>query len=377
MTSLPSVRRLGSLLLLVAAASTGSAQLAAQQPGRPAPPREARGIVKSVDAKARTITTAAVDFGAATEKTYKLAKDAEIALGDGTPRRGVLKAGKLEDLAAGAQVTMTLAEGSDDSIVSILAQGQTLRGPIKSVDAAKKTITITIFSGGREQTVADETFALAGDVEIGVDDGRGRRFSIQPGKLSDVADGLFATLQLTPDRKSVQSLVVEGPSVQGNVTAVDGTKLTLMSGPTRQGEEPSEKSLDVATDAVVLLDDGRGRRLSLTVGKLGDVPVGAFVRARLSGDGKQAVSIFAEGPNTGGILRAVDAEKRTVTVAMFAGREQPPEEKTLDVAADARIVVDGQPAKLDAVKPADNGPFINLRLSLDLKTVQAITVVNR
>jgi hypothetical protein len=84
--------------------------------------------------------------------------------------------------------------------------------------------------------------------------------------------------------------------------------------------------------------------------------------------------VAASGPQTGGMLKEVDTEKRTIKVAMFAARGQDPEEKTLDVAADARIVVDNQSATLGDVKPSDNGPFVNLRLSLDQKTVQVITV---
>jgi hypothetical protein len=361
---------------IIAALTCGSLVLA--QPGRGPVPREARGTIKSIDASARTITIYAVEGGSSpVEKKFTLAKDAEIALGDGTLRRGVLTAGKLEDLAPGTQLTLTLAEGSEDSVVSLLAQGPQVRGPVKSVDTGKKEITVTVFAGGRDPGAEDQTFAVTDSTEIGIDDGRGRRFSIREGKLADVVAGAQVTLQLSPDRKSVQAIVAEGPTLQGIAKAVEPGKLTLAMNAQRPGEEPSEMTLDVAADALVTLDDGRGRRLSQTVGKLSDIPTGSLVRARLSGDQKQAVQITAEGPNQAGLVKSVDAAKRTITVALYANRGAEPEEKTLVVAPDARIVIDNKPAGLDEIKPVENGPFANLRLSLDQKSVQAITLVNR
>jgi hypothetical protein len=358
-------------------------QATAQAPGRGTPPREVRGSVQSVDAKARTITALASDGRSApAEKTFKLAKDAEIAFGTGIQPRGLYVAGKLEDLGTGSNVTLTLADGSDDTVTSVAANGPTLRGRLKSVDAAKKTITATLFSfTSRDATPEEKTVALAADAEIGIDDGRGRRFSVREAKLADLVEGAGLTLQLSVDGKTAVSVIAEGPSLNGSVlentvleNGADKKQLKLRVVPAAPGEEPGERTVDVAEGALVVVDDGRGRRLSLTVGKLADVPVGSQVAIRLSGDQKQAVYISASGPQTGGMLKGVDAEKRTVTVAMFVAREQAPEEKTLNVAADARITVDGQPAKLTDVKAADNGPFINLRLSLDQRTVQAITV---
>ena len=67
--------------------------------------------------------------------------------------------------------------------------------------------------------------------------------------------------------------------------------------------------------------------------------------------------------------RGADAE---ITVATRVGRGENPEEKTLPVAKDARIVLDGNESKLADIKVFDNGPFAMLRLSLDQKSVQAI-----
>jgi hypothetical protein len=59
---------------------------------------------------------------------------------------------------------------------------------------------------------------------------------------------------------------------------------------------------------------------------------------------------------------------------MFVARDQEPEEKTLPVAQDARIVLDGSEGKLSDLKGADDGPLAMLRLSLDQKVVQGIYI---
>jgi hypothetical protein len=340
-------------------------------------PREARGTVKSVDAKTGVVTITTTEPGRdPVEKQFTLAKDAEIAIGDGLPRRGALAAGKIDDLAKGSIVGLSLAD-DDKTVTSVLVQGPTVRGMVQSVDAAKKQLKVTVFPqfGGpqRDQQPEEKTYKVADGAEIGIDDGRGRRFSIAAGKLADVTAGVQVTMQLTPDQKEVQSLVAEAPTLTGTVKSAGDDKLSVTFGPQRGDEAPEEKTLDVATDAVVWLDDGRGRRLSLTVGKLADVPAGATVRVRLAPDQKLAVQITAEGPNLPGLVKSVDAEKRTITVATF-NRDRQPEEKTYAVADDARVVIDNAPGKLDEIKPADNGPFASLRLSLDQKTAQAITI---
>ena len=68
----------------------------------------------------------------------------------------------------------------------------------------------------------------------------------------------------------------------------------------------------------------------------------------------------------------MDSANGTVTVATRVGRGENPEEKTLPVAKDARIVLDGNESKLADIKVFDNGPFAMLRLSLDQKSVQSI-----
>lgn len=354
---------------------------AAQFPGRGGPARtDVRGVVKSVDATAGTITLAAGGGrGEPTaEKTYKVAADAEVAVDPGTGRRGVLQAAKLADLAAGTPVVLTLT-ADEKAVDGIVAEPVSVRGTLKAVDLEKRAITVTTFAGrGREAPPAEEekTYAVPADAEIGVDDGKGRRFSVKEGKLADLAVGSLVTLRLSPDQKKAAGVVAEGPTLFGAVKAIDAGKktITLSTNGGRGGEGAEDKELALAADAAILLDDGRGRRLSMREAALADVPVGSVVSARLSADQKGVTWLRAEGPSLGAMLKGVDAAKGTVTVATRVARGDNPEEKTYTVAKGVRVTVDGKDGTLADLKPGD-GTFVMLRMSLDQKAVQAIMVM--
>ncbi len=68
----------------------------------------------------------------------------------------------------------------------------------------------------------------------------------------------------------------------------------------------------------------------------------------------------------------MDSANGTITVGTRVGRGENPEEKTLPVAKDARIVLDNNESTLADIKAFDNGPFAMLRLSLNQKSVQSI-----
>lgn len=369
-----------SFIVAVVVGTHGSAS--AQAPGRGPVRPEVRGVVRSVDATAGMITVSLSDGrggggerAAAVERSYPVAKTAEVVVGGGLGRGGysVAKEAKLSELSAGVIVILTLT--ADQAVVEgVVAEGPTVRGLLKSVDAGKNTLAISVAGSAREQPTEDKTYSLVSDAEIAIDDGRGRRFSIKEGKLADIAAGAMVTLRLSLDQKQVVSVQAEGPSVFGIVKSFDLSKnlLTLSLGPGRDGIGGGERLFELASDATVLLDDGRGRRLSIKEGKLSDVPVGAAANLRLSTDQRFATLLRVEGPSLPALIKAVDSANGTVTIATRVGRGETAEEKTLSVAKDARIVIDGSEGKLADIKVSDNGPFVMLRLSLDQKSVQSI-----
>jgi len=248
-----------------------------------------------------------------------------------------------------------------------------VRGILKAVDAKKRSLTIST-SLGREPADDEKTFQAADDAEVAIDDGRGRRFSIHEGKLEDLTQGAIVTLRLSLDKTRVHSILAEGAIVHGTVKEVDAKKrsLVLVVRPARGEDAGEERTVTVAKEAVVRIDDGKGRRLSVKEGKLADVPIGAAVTAKLSVDQNFVMMLKADGPMLAGLLKGVDADKGTITIGIPKSRTEF-DEKTLPLANDAVVTLDGNAAKLADLKVGDDGPFIQLRLSLDQKTVQNLT----
>ena len=80
-------------------------------------------------------------------------------------------------------------------------------------------------------------------------------------------------------------------------------------------------------------------------------------------------------PGVFDIVKTVDSAKNTVTLILRPGRgDTPAEEKTYNVAKDARIVLEGKEGKLADLKAGDDGAQVWMKLSLDQKAVQSINV---
>jgi RNA polymerase sigma factor (sigma-70 family) len=329
-----------------------------------------RAIFKSVDTTANTISVAVGGdrLNPPAEKTFALAKDLEVAFGHGGGRGQVaLKPGKLSDLPSGAQVLLSLS-ADQKTVVSILAEGPVVRGLLKTVDANKGTLTV-VTSQGRDNG-DEKTVSVAKNAEIGIDDGHGRRFSIKEAKLTDLAGGAQVTLWLTVDQKAAEAVLAEGPTMFGVVKGIEKKTITLVGGVGRGVGE--ERTFEVSPTATILIDDGKGRRLSVKEGTLADIPPGAAALARLTLDGGTVAQLRVEGPAVSGTIKGVDATKGTITYAIGAGRGENPEEKTLPVAKDVRIFIEGTETKLGDVKIPENGLRASLKLTLDQKMIQAV-----
>jgi len=394
-----SKHRITSLLLVavVALAVTlpGTGQERVRDGGRAQ--KSVSGVFKSADAAASTITitvTVAQERGgevrreapATEDKTFSLAKNVEVVVSSRGGVRGgrgggdgLFKEVKLADVAAGAMVFLSLA-ADDKTVDTVVAEGPTLRGLIKAVDATKNSITIAQPSrggrGGEVEAGEEKTYTLAPDADLAVDDGRGGRFAVKEAKLADIAQGALVTARLAVNLNQIQSLTAEGPSYQGTIKAIDAAKktLTLVGRSAGRGDDAGEEhALTVSPDAVILLDDGCGRRLSVKEGKLADVPAGAAAAVKLSVDQSLVMQIRIEGPTLAGQLKAVDAEKRIITIAIPRGRGDEPEEKSLPVAKTARVNIDGADSNLANLKAGDDSLLVQLRLSLDQKTVVSVS----
>lgn len=353
---------------------------------RPGAQRDVRGVVEAVDAEKGTFDVN-VGFGRLepAKRTFLLGKNTEIGINRGSGRfvRGAIRTGKRTDLVPGVVVQLHLAP-DEKTVEYLVAEGPMVHGTIKAVDAGNHTLTLTWSVPSRERGEApqqeEKTYTVDAKTEIGTDDGLGRLFSLKAVKLAELPVGAHAALHLSIDLKHVQTVVAEGATVSGKVKSVDADKkqITLTTRAGRGDEGAEEKTYDVTSDAEVLLDDGKGRYFSVREGKLGDIPAESMVVLRLTPDQQKAVIVRAEGPSISGAIKAVDADKHTITVLTGRNRDgTPAEEKTLPVAKDARIIIDGKESKLADVKADENGHPAGLKLSLDQKVVHTIWVGER
>lgn len=143
-----------------------------------------------------------------------------------------------------------------------------------------------------------------------------------------------------------------GPTVSGVVRSVDGASLTVRT-------KEVNRKYPVRPTASVLIDGKRAR--------LSDLKSGCRVEVGLTPEGEVA-RVAAVGPVVRCPLRAVDAERRTLTVVWRAGDSRTTI-RTFPLVADAEVFVGGEPARLSGLAP---GEQVLLHLTVDQKAVTKV-----
>lgn len=219
---------------------------------------------------------------------------------------------------------------------------QVVSGVIKSVDAATNTLTITHRDGAT-------TCKVASDAHIDIDG--------KSGALAGLPVGANVILCQFAEDRSCRSLQASGASVFAAVKSVDTDKNSI----TVSGGPADGKTFRVTPDTQITIDGKQG--------KLAGIPAGATLHAlTLCVDQQTVRGINAEGPGLHHVeVKAVDLAKNTITFddkgpADVAG-------KTLAVAPDADVRIDGQPGKLSGL-PA--GAFVNVGLTVDRRAVHRL-----
>jgi hypothetical protein len=284
------------------------------------------GTVKAVDREKNTISYGDKAQDGAAGRTFVVTKDSSISV-DGKP-------GTLAGIPMGASVNLNLCV-DQTTVRSLSAEGAQVTGLVKTVDVGKNAITVN-----------GTTYPVSPDAGIAIDH--------KPGKLSAVPVGANVTLNLQVDQKAVLRITAGGASIFGNVRAVDVEKGTI----TVRGN-PDDRTYQVAKDTIIRIDDQPGT--------LAGIPMGAGLHAlNLRADQQTADGINVYGPGFHHVpVQAVDVEKFTITFDAKAPTELAG--KTLAVARDARVEIDGKPGKLAGI-PA--GAFVNLGLSVDRLTAR-------
>jgi Cu/Ag efflux protein CusF len=267
-------------------------------------------------------------------KTFPVANDAFVLI-DGKP-------GKLAGIPKGTGLDLGLS-ADQKAILRIEARGSRIGGVVQATDAEKSTVTVAVAAEG------DRTLTVAKDTTLEIDG--------KPAKLTELPRGAHITLVLAVDQ-TARNLRAEGSPVSGVVRAVDFDKKTI----TVEDKE-GEKTFPVAQDAHVEVD---GKPATLA-----GLPRGANANLTLGVDEKTVRNVRAEGSQViGAYVRAVDAEKRTITLeARELDRLAEVDGKTFTVAADARVEIDGKPGQLAEVPV---GALVDLGVSADQMTARSV-----
>lgn len=304
------------------------------------------------------------------EQSFKLAAGAKVFLPRSDGKKEEPPQGKLSDVQAGHTLHLQLSADKFE-ILRIDIHSPSVNGIVKSVDAGKNTLTVTL---SQKKPAEEQTYTLAPDAKIALPTQKKNEAS--EGKLSDLTEGVSVSLTLSLDQKTAHQVAVHAPSVSGNVKAVDAAKrtITLVS---KGKEQQTEQTFVLAGDAKIYLPGldkapkGTKESKPAEEGKLSDLAQGLGVVVNLSFDRKQALAIQVQAPSVGGNLRSVDAAQNTITIT-FKG-EGGQQEKTFAVAKDARItLVDGGKNPEGKLSDLSDGLAVVLNLSLDQTTVRAI-----
>jgi RNA polymerase sigma factor (sigma-70 family) len=308
-----------------------------------------RGVIKRVDAKKSTITLGVQEGEEVSEKAFRVARDAPIHAESG--KTGKAPELKLAGLTAGALAEVRLSLDGKE-VAAILTTGPKVEGVLKTVDAKKGTVTLTVAPKG--QPAKDRTFRLAREARVEID-GRAS-------KVADLPTEALVSLQLSPDLATAVALRAEGPTILGVVKgtgAKDGVTIATKT---------DEQTYSLAGNVRVLIDEARE-------GKITELIDGSVLSARLSADRKEIVgTIRAEGPSFQGTVKAVDEKGKTVTLTIGAKNGVDGEDKEFKTTKDTAIVTAmlGVARKLSDLRAEQE---VVLRLSIDQKAAGRITIL--
>lgn len=144
--------------------------------------------------------------------------------------------------------------------------------------------------------------------------------------------------------------------IKGTLVAIEPEtgEITLSVG----GDEPRFEKFIVPREVKPVID-GKPRSLADFAGRI-------MVFVRLAEDGRSVTGLIGEAPRLSGVLRSVDADKGTVTIAVRGE-----EDRTLTVAKDAAILMGGRPVTTAELR---GGMRAALRLTLDGRSADVIRV---
>jgi RNA polymerase sigma factor (sigma-70 family) len=194
-------------------------------------------------------------------------------------------------------------------------QGPSVTGVVKSYDAAKNTVTVTVMVNPEKKQTEEKTYEMAKDAKVILDEARTKDEKPAEGKPADLTEGTQVVLELAPGGKSVARVLAHGPSVVGNVKSVDA-KTPSLTITHKQKDGLKEETFVVAKDAKVHLNDGLSKEVKDKEGKLEELTEGTPVLVHLSVDRKRALEVRPQGESVHGTLKGYDSGSATLTVTV-------------------------------------------------------------
>ncbi len=224
-------------------------------------------------------------------------------------------------------------------------------GVVNAVDAKKNVVNVTLPSVVKGQPGEDKLLDLAKDVKVLFDDGKGvKPASFRDGSLVDLKVGALIVAEMSADQKLVVAIRVQGPLVAGILKTADADKGVITLILRSKGADDQERTVMTAKGARVLIEGNEA--------KLQDLAVDMLVTLKLAGDQKVAGMVLAQWPSVQGILRGVDADKRTIALAT-PKKFDPDGETSYPVAKDVKVQLYGRDAALKDL-PKDTPVVVKL-----------------
>jgi hypothetical protein len=185
---------------------------------------------------------------------------------------------------------------------------------------------------------------------------------------------MLTTAMLWADKKK-DSNSADDNTVAARVKEVDASKntLTVLIASKNGEKRVEEKTFTLRPQTRIGWIVGKGQEPK--PGKLSELQPGDQVILRLSADAKEVQGLEALPPTLHGTIRAIAAERRTITIG--AKDKGGPTERELIVPADAKILLSDGVSKNEAPKEGkltdlSEGLFVSVALGLDRKTAQVV-----
>jgi hypothetical protein len=171
------------------------------------------------------------------------------------------------------EVTVVLSADNKSVEIIKVSLTQPMTGVVKAIDADKRTVTLLLNRGERERDMVERTFPVGKEARIVV----GR----QAMALGDVKVNDRLQVRLTPDRKTIQSvLVVRGdgdrpaerpveprrPEAGNVIKAIDPTKGTITF-TVKRDRETSDVTLKLKEGVKIYIGEKEGKQADLQVGQ--------------------------------------------------------------------------------------------------------------